>query len=102
MPFIEFLAYLIKEKLFWRFHVGENFLLEYQINGSYEKTECQQVVPSQGFALKHKVGDDGENNKADAFLDDLKLDKGEWTSVAYEADTVGRNLAAILEEGDGP
>ena len=25
-----------------------------------------------------------------------------WTSVAYEADTVGRNLAAILEEGDGP
>ena len=80
----------------------EKFLLEYQINGSYEKTECQQVVPSQGFALEHKVGDDGENNKADAFLDDLKLDKGEWTSVAYEADTVGRNLTAILEEGDGP
>ena len=60
------------------------------------------MVPSQCFALKHKVGDDGENNKADAFLDDLKLDKGEWTSVAYEADTVGWNLAAILEEGDGP
>ena len=56
------------------------------------------MVPSQGFALKHKVGDDGENNKADAFLDDLKLDKGEWTSVAYEADTNPILLAGIIKQ----
>lgn len=56
----------------------------------------------QSFALKHHVGNDGKHQQGDALLQDFELNEGERTSVARESDAIGRNLTAILKEGDEP
>ena len=53
-------------------------------------------------ALEHDVGNDAEYGQRDALLYDLQLDEVEGTSIFYEADTIGRYLTAVFEEGDAP
>lgn len=60
------------------------------------------MVPLKRLPLKDEVGDDAEDNERDDLLDDLELHQAERASVAFESNTVGGYLAAILEEGDGP
>ena len=60
------------------------------------------MIPMQVLSLKHDVGDDSKDTKADTFLDNLKLHKIKWTAIAHKSHTVGRHLAAILEESDSP
>lgn len=60
------------------------------------------MVPMELFVLEDKVGDDGEYNQRDALLNDLELDKVERPAIIDKADAVGRNLAAVLEEGNHP
>ncbi len=76
--------------------------LKYQINRHDEENESQQMVPFQTLALKHEMGDDGEDNQTYALLDDFELHQTEGTAVAVEAYAVGRHLAAVFEEGDSP
>ena len=60
------------------------------------------MVPMQMGALEHDVGNDAEYGQRDALLNDLQLDEVKRTTVLDEAETVGRNLATVLEEGDAP
>ena len=53
-------------------------------------------------ALEHDVGNDTEHGQRDALLDDLQLDEVEGTSVLDKAETVGRHLTAVFQEGDAP
>ena len=60
------------------------------------------MVPIEMLALEHDVGQDGEHDDADAFLQHFELHQIEWASVAVEPQAVGGNLAAIFKEGDAP
>ena len=60
------------------------------------------MIPVQMGALEHDVGDDAEDGQGDTLLNDLQLNEVEGTTVLNEPNTVGRNLAAILEEGYHP
>ena len=60
------------------------------------------MIPVQMGALEHDVGDYAEDGQRDALLDDLQLNEVEGTTILDESNTIGRNLAAILEEGYHP
>lgn len=60
------------------------------------------MVPVELFVLEDEVGNDGEYHEGDAFLDNLQLHKVEGTTIVYEANSVGRNLAAVLKESNHP
>ena len=77
-------------------------LHEYKIDSSYEQGEGCKMIPVQALASEEDVGDNGEDDEADHLLDNLELYQGEGTSVALESQSVGRNLAAVFEEGDCP
>lgn len=75
---------------------------EYEVDGTDDEQESQNVVPMKTLPLKQNVGHDSEHAQADALLDDFELDKRERTSVADKAHPVGRHLTAIFKEGDAP
>lgn len=56
-----------------------------------------QILP-----LKQDVGNYGKDGETDALLNDLQLHKIERSAIALKSHTVGRHLAAILEEGYAP
>lgn len=56
----------------------------------------------QLLSLEEDVGYDTEDNKRYYLLNDLELHKSEWTTIAYEADAIGRYLTAILKESNYP
>ena len=60
------------------------------------------MVPVQMGTLEHDVGNDAEHGQRDTLLDNLQLNKVEGTSVFDKAQSVGRNLTTVLEEGDAP
>lgn len=60
------------------------------------------MIPVQMGALEQDVGNHAEDGQRDTLLDDLQLNEVEGTTVLDESNTVGRNLAAILEEGYHP
>lgn len=60
------------------------------------------MVPMQVCALKHDIGNDAENSQRYAFLNNLQLNEVEWTAILDKADSVGRNLTAILKESNAP
>ena len=75
---------------------------KYQIDGTDDEEERQDVVPVQVGALEHDVGNDAEDGQRDALLNDLQLNEVEGTAILYEANAVGRHLTAVLKEGDAP
>jgi hypothetical protein len=60
------------------------------------------MVPVEMGALKHNIGNDTEDCKGDTFLDDLQLNQVEGTAIIYKSQTIGRDLATILKEGNAP
>ena len=60
------------------------------------------MVPVELLMLKDEIGDDSKHHEGDALLDDLQLYKVEGTTVVDKSDTVGWNLAAVLEKGNHP
>ena len=56
----------------------------------------------EALVLEEEIGDDGEDDEGDALLDDLELNEGEGTAVAYETDAIGGHLTTVLEEGNHP
>ena len=60
------------------------------------------MIPVQALPLEHDVGNDGKDTQRNALLNDFQLHKVEWPAVAFEANTVGWYLTAILEKGDNP
>ena len=53
-------------------------------------------------ALEQDVGNHAEDGQRDTLLDDLQLNEVEGTTVLDESNSIGGNLAAILEEGYHP
>ena len=60
------------------------------------------MVPLDRLSLEQEGDDDGEDGQGDHLLDDFQLHQVERTAVAQEADPVGRDGEAVLEEGDAP
>ena len=60
------------------------------------------MIPVQMGALEQDVGNHAEDGQRDTLLDDLQLNEVEGTTVLDESNSIGRNLAAILEEGYHP
>ena len=56
----------------------------------------------QMLALEEQVGYDAEHNQGDDFLNDFELHQRERSAVVDEANSVGRHLAAVFEEGNSP
>ena len=54
------------------------------------------------LSLEEYVGHHAEDDEREYFLDDLQLHEGEWSSIAFETNAIGRHLTAVLKEGDGP
>ena len=75
---------------------------KHEIHCCYDAEEGGKMVPMQSFALKHHVGNDGKHQQGDALLQDFELNEGKWSSVARKPNAIGRNLTAILKEGDEP
>ena len=71
-------------------------------DGTDDEEECQYVVPVQVGTLKHNVSNDTEYCQRDALLNDLQLNKVEWPSILYKAQSVGWYLTAVFKEGDAP
>ncbi len=75
---------------------------EYQIDGTDDKEECQNVVPVQVGALEQDVGNNSKDGQRYALLDNFQLNQVEGTSVVDEAHPVGWYLTAVLKEGYHP
>jgi len=60
------------------------------------------MVPMQLLPLEDQVGYHAEDNQGDDFLYDFQLHQREWTTIINKADSVGRHLAAVFEEGNCP
>ena len=60
------------------------------------------MVPLDRLPMEEEVDDDREDGQGDNFLDDFQLHQVEGAAVALEADPVGRDGEAVLEEGNAP
>ena len=60
------------------------------------------MVPVQMGALKHDVGNDAEDSQRDTLLNDLQLYQVKRPAILDESHAIGRNLTAVLEEGNEP
>ena len=60
------------------------------------------MVPVELLVLEEDVGNGGEDHQRDALLDDLELDKVERTAIVDKTYAIGRNLTAVLKEGNRP
>ena len=87
--------------LFMRWFISVLFH-KYQIYGTDDEQESEDVVPMKVVALKQNVGDDGKDGQRDTLLNDLQLDEAEGAAVIDKAQTVGWHLTAILEERNHP
>jgi len=56
----------------------------------------------EALSLEEETNDDCEDGQGDDFLNDFQLYKCERSSVADEADAVGRHGKAVLDEGYAP
>ena len=77
-------------------------LAEDEVDGQNQAEEAGQVVPAQGVRAHEDQGEDREDREGDSLLDDLQLPDREGTSELGRADTVGRNLKTVLEQGNAP
>ena len=87
--------------LFMRWFISVLFH-KYQIYGTDDEQESEDVVPMEVRALKQDVRDDTEYRNGYTLLNHLQLHNVERSSVGAEAQAVGRHLTAILKEGDAP
>ena len=60
------------------------------------------MVPAELLILEGDGGEADENDERDHLLDHFQLDQGKGATVAREPNAIGRNLQAILKEGDSP
>lgn len=60
------------------------------------QTSVQEVLRDRGLHIKHSK--DGENTHGDHLLQHLELGQSEILA----ADTIGRDLKAVLKKGDPP
>ena len=79
-----------------------SFVHKHQVNGANDEKECQNMVPVQMGTLEHDIGNDAEDGQRDTLLNNLQLDEVEGAAVIDKAQTVGRHLAAVLEESNAP
>ena len=60
------------------------------------------MIPMEILVLEHYMCHHCKDNKGDTFLNDLELNKGERSSIAFKTNSVGWHLTAILKEGNQP
>lgn len=77
-------------------------LEKYEINRQNQAPEGSEMVPVQVFVLEHEHGHASEDSQGDHLLYYLELKKSERPSVTHETDSVGGNLAGVLEQSNAP
>ena len=60
------------------------------------------MIPLDRLTFEQEGDDDGEDGEGNHFLDHFELHQVEGAAVTPEADAVGRDGKAVLEEGDAP
>lgn len=75
---------------------------EDEVDGDDEEYEGENVIPTNGRAVKRHKGEDSEDGKRDGLLHDLELDERERPSVSFEAHAVGGNLEGIFKQSYPP
>ena len=80
-----------------------NFLLKpkNEINSGDEAEASDNVVPLD-VHVKGNHREEDEHHQGDDLLQDLELHQREGTTIALEANAVGRHLQALLEKGNTP
>ena len=80
-----------------------NFLFKpkNEINSGDEAEASDNVVPLD-VHVKGNHREEDEHHQGDDLLQDLELHQREGTTIALEANAVGRHLQAILEKGNTP
>ena len=80
-----------------------NFLLKpkNEIHSGDEAEASDDVVPLD-VHVKGNHREEDEHHQGDDLLQDLELHQREGTTIALEANAVGRHLQAILEKGNTP
>ena len=76
---------------------GAASLLKNEIHGQHQAYEGREVVPAE-TDVESDEAEHRENEKRDAFLDDLELNERKGTAVHFEADTVCRDHTGVLKE----
>lgn len=83
-------------------YLSGDLFFEHEIDCEDEEDEGDEVVEAELLALEEDEREDGEDGEGDDLLNHLELDEAEGAVVAYIADAVGGDLAAILEKGNAP
>ena len=80
-----------------------NFLLKpkNEIHSGDEAEASDNVVPLD-VHVKGNHREEDKHHQGDDLLQDLELHQRERTTIALEANAVGRHLQAILEKGNTP
>lgn len=60
------------------------------------------MIRTKRFILAYDQREDRKNGKCYNFLKYFELNQGEWATIALIANSVGRNLKDVLEQGDAP
>lgn len=76
--------------------------LENEIYCEDETEECCRMVPMEVLVLKHYMSHHCKDKQGYTFLNDLELNKGERSSIAFKTNSVSRHLTTILKECNSP
>ena len=79
-----------------------SLFFENKINGQYQETESDEMVPIKIAHLKHFYTDYHEDNKTYSFLNNFKLNQRKRTAIYNRADSVCRNHKWILKKRNAP
>lgn len=60
------------------------------------------MIPPQLESLESPQAEYHKHYQCDYFLNDLELQNGEWTAIAFKTHTVGRHLETVFEQGYTP
>ena len=75
---------------------------EDEVDRQHETEESGNVVPLERFVFAEEQHEGGEDDKCDRLLYHFQLPQRERSAVLDAAQTVGRNLKAVFEQGDAP
>ncbi len=73
-----------------------SLLIEHEIYRQHQAGESSEMVPMQRLPLKQHGSEYRKDNKRHHFLNNLQLHQRKRTAIAYEPDTVCRNLKGIF------
>lgn len=75
---------------------------ENEVYGQHQTTESSDVIPLERLVLAEEQHEGGEDDKRDYLLNHFQLPQRERPAVLDAADTIGRHLKTVFEQGDSP